>query len=228
LDFPVNNIHEDGLILIDKPLKLTSFGAVKKVRYLLKGKKTGHAGTLDPLASGLVILCTGKATKIIEGIQAQTKVYEGKIFLGATTPSFDLETEPVFTSSTHIPSSEEIIAAAKSFEGEIDQVPPIYSAIKVGGERAYNFAREGKELELKSRKINVYSFAITEINYPLVSFNIECSKGTYIRTLANDLGHKLGVGGYLAELRRTKIGEYDVMHAFTLEAFEEKVKNESF
>lgn len=205
------------MLLINKPLEWTSFGVVRKVRGILKLKKVGHAGTLDPLATGLLILCTGKMTKRIEEFQSQEKEYTGKFIIGQTTPSYDLETtpsEPVDYS--HI-TEKEIYEAAKVFEGEIDQVPPLHSAIKVNGKRAYQLARAGQDAELKSRKINITIFEITAIHLPEVSFKVVCSKGTYIRSLARDFGNELGVGAYLSELCRTRIGDFLLQDAIGLE-----------
>ncbi|MGE0590539.1 MAG: tRNA pseudouridine(55) synthase TruB [Cyclobacteriaceae bacterium] len=208
---------EDRVLLINKPLEWTSFDVVRKVRGILKLKKVGHAGTLDPLATGLLILCTGKMTKRIEEFQAQEKEYRGKMIIGQTTPSYDLETDPTeAVSYSHI-THQEILAAAKVFEGEIDQVPPLHSAIKVDGKRAYKLARAGKEAELKSRKVTISQFEITSFNPPEVSFRVVCSKGTYIRSLARDFGVELGVGAYLAELCRTRIGNFLLKDATTLE-----------
>ncbi|MCO6494467.1 MAG: tRNA pseudouridine(55) synthase TruB [Bacteroidetes bacterium] len=220
----VNNPFEEGIILLNKPLNWTSFNVVKKVRYLLKGKKVGHAGTLDPLATGLVIVCIGKATKIIESIQAQPKVYTGSFFLGAVTDSYDLETTPKPTDNLIKPTQEQIMNAAQELTGEIIQTPPIFSAIKIGGKRAYQYARQGANIKMKSRKTTVYEFDITEINFPIVSFRIKCSKGTYIRSIANDFGKILGTGAYLNSLCRTQIGEYKLGDAYSINEFEEFVK----
>ena len=208
---------EGHVLFVDKPLEWTSFDVVKKLKYALNIKKIGHAGTLDPLATGLLILCTGKKTKEIEGYQAQDKEYTGTLIIGQTTPSFDLETEPSqVTSYDHI-QPEDITKAALGFIGDIDQVPPIFSAIKVDGKRAYNEARKGKDIKMKSRKVRINAFDITEIDLPRIQFRVSCTKGTYIRSLAHDFGQKLGVGAYLAVLRRTKIGEYSVESAQTIE-----------
>ncbi len=207
-------------MLIDKPLEWTSFQAVKKLKYAtgIRKIKVGHAGTLDPLATGLLVICFGKATKTIESIQGQTKEYTGKFTVGATTPSFDLETEP----ENFIPYeqlTEVIIVQAKeAFTGEIQQYPPIFSAVKIDGQRAYKAAREGKHVEVRPRFITVNEFEITDINLPEISFRITCSKGTYIRSIANDFGKALGTGAYLSSLRRTKIGDYDVKNALTVQA----------
>lgn len=201
------------VILVDKPLGWTSFQAVKKVKYGLKAKKIGHAGTLDPLATGLLILCTGKMTKQIDGIQAQTKEYTGTIVLGASTPSIDLETAIDTTYPTEHISEALIREAALVFTGEITQTPPLYSAVKIDGKRAYDIARKGGEAEIKSRQVQVYAFDITQVEMPNVHFRIACSKGTYIRSMARDFGLHLGSGAYLTNLRRTKIGDYRVEDA---------------
>jgi tRNA pseudouridine55 synthase len=217
IDLKDYSTPEGNVLFVDKPLEWTSFDVVKKLKYALNIKKIGHAGTLDPLATGLLILCTGKKTKEIEGYQSQDKEYTGTLIIGQTTPSFDLETEPSqVTSYTHI-QPEDVYQAAASFIGEIDQVPPIFSAIKVDGKRAYNEARKGKDIKMKSRKVRINAFDITEINLPKIQFRVSCTKGTYIRSLAHDFGQKLGVGAYLAALRRTKIGEYSVESAQTIE-----------
>ena len=201
------------ILLIDKPYGWTSFQAVKKVKWLLKAKKVGHAGTLDPLATGLLILCTEKKTKEIESIQAQEKEYTGTITVGATTPSYDMETEP----NEHFPfeyiNQELIEKTLPQFIGDVTQIPPLFSAIKVDGKRAYTLARQGSDHELKSRVINIREFEITRIELPEIDFRVSCSKGTYIRSLAFDFGHALGSGAYLSALRRTKIGNYSVLDA---------------
>ncbi|MFS4454678.1 tRNA pseudouridine(55) synthase TruB [Maribacter sp. 2304DJ31-5] len=204
------------LLLIDKPLGWSSFQAVNKLKWAIRKKfglkkiKIGHAGTLDPLATGLLLICTGKFTKKIPEFQGQVKEYTGTITLGATTPSYDLETEVDKTFPiTHI--SETLIQdAASTFVGEIAQYPPVFSALKKDGKRLYEFAREGKEVEIKARKVTVHEFEITQITMPKIKFRVVCSKGTYIRSLAHDLGKTLKSGGHLSELRRTKIGDYNV------------------
>ena len=205
------------VLLLNKPLTWTSFDIVKKVRNLLRIKKIGHAGTLDPLASGLLILCTGKATKKIESIQSQEKEYTGHFTIGKTTPSFDLETEV----DQHLPhehiTEAEILAAAKTFEGIIAQTPPLYSAVKINGERAYELARRGDTAEIKSKNIEIKSFEVTKIEGPVVSFKVICSKGTYIRSLARDFGQVLGVGAHLTELTRTRIGDYKLEDALNID-----------
>jgi tRNA pseudouridine55 synthase len=207
------DIREGGFLLIDKPLNWTSFDVVKKLRNVSRIKKIGHAGTLDPLASGLVIVCYGKYTKKIEGIQAQIKEYIGSFHLGKTTPSFDLETEVDGEFPTEHINTALLQSAAKLFLGDIEQVPPQHSAIKINGKRAYEHARKGEEVELKSRTLNISKFEIDDTTFPTVSFLVECSKGTYIRSLARDYGLALNSGAYLSSLRRTKIGEYDVENA---------------
>lgn len=212
------------LILIDKPLTWTSFDVVKKIRNTIRLKKIGHAGTLDPLATGLLILCTGKKTKQIENYMAQEKEYTGSLVIGKTTPSVDLETEiNSDVDIAHI-KIEDIYKSTSGFEGEIDQVPPIYSAIRVNGERVYKKARAGEEVEIKSRKVFVREFTITKINLPELEFKIICSKGTYVRSLVRDFGEVLGVGAYLSSLRRTRIGEFKIEDAFTMESFISQVK----
>jgi tRNA pseudouridine55 synthase len=217
------------ILLLDKPLTWTSFDLVKKVRNSLRIKKIGHAGTLDPLATGLLILCTGKFTKKIEEIQAQEKEYTGTITIGATTPSFDLETEVDSTCDIAHITEEELRQAAESFVGVIAQIPPIYSAVKVNGERAYTLARRGEEAEIKAKNIEIKSFEITRIELPEVDFKVVCSKGTYIRSLARDFGAKLGCGAHLSKLVRTRIGNYKLEDALSVEDImrikEERIAN---
>ncbi|MFT4740518.1 MAG: tRNA pseudouridine55 synthase [Marivirga sp.] len=217
---PAENNEQDGqVILIDKPLNWTSFDVVKKLRFALQVKKIGHAGTLDPLATGLLILCTGKMTKSIERFQAQEKEYTGEITIGAVTASYDLESEPEsFKDFSHITLSD-CQQAAATFKGEISQTPPIFSAVKKDGKRAYELARAGKEVILKSKQVTISAFEITDFTPPKLSFRIQCSKGTYIRSIANDFGKFLAVGGYLSSLRRTKIGQYSVTDASELTTF---------
>ncbi|MEI9920017.1 MAG: tRNA pseudouridine(55) synthase TruB [Bacteroidota bacterium] len=207
----------DRVLLVNKPLEWTSFDVVRKLRNKLKIKKIGHAGTLDPLATGLLILCTGKMTKRIDEYQAQEKEYTGRFVLGSTTPSYDLETEVSEGKDISHITEEKILAATKKFIGTIDQVPPMHSAIKVDGKRAYELARKGGTAELKSRQITISAFDITAIELPSVSFRVVCSKGTYIRSLAHDFGETLGVGAYLAELCRTRIGEFHLEDALQIE-----------
>lgn len=215
------NFEAGEVLLIDKPLTWTSFDVVKKVRNTLRVKKIGHAGTLDPLASGLLILCTGKFTKRIDEIQAQEKEYTGTITLGQTTPSYDLETPVSETRDISHLTEDDIKAAANSFVGTIDQIPPIYSAVMVDGKRAYDLARKGKEAELKARTITIKAFDITHIEGAVVSFKVICTKGTYIRSLAHDLGQKLGCGAHLSSLVRTRIGDYKLEDALTIEDIQE-------
>ncbi|MFD2998848.1 tRNA pseudouridine(55) synthase TruB [Pontibacter toksunensis] len=209
------------ILLINKPLDWTSFDVVKKVRNAIRVKKVGHAGTLDPLATGLLILCTGKYTKHIDVIQGQEKEYTGTICLGQTTPSYDRETEVTETRDISHLSEEEIKAAAAKFVGTIEQVPPIYSAVQVDGKRAYDLARKGKSAELKPRTITIKAFDITAKESAEVHFRVVCSKGTYIRSLAHDLGQKLGCGAHLASLVRTRIGDYSLADALTIEDIQE-------
>ncbi len=211
------NTTPDRVLLINKPLEWTSFDVVNKLRYKLKIKKIGHAGTLDPLATGLLILCTGKMTKRIDEYQAQEKEYTGKFVIGQTTPSHDLETEvsePVDISSI---TNQQLHDATHQFTGAIQQIPPTHSAIRIAGKRAYQFARKGQEVVLKPREVTVSVFEITQIKKPEVSFRIVCSKGTYIRSLARDFGNTIGVGAHLAELCRTRIGSFRLDDAITIE-----------
>jgi len=208
---------QDQMILINKPIGWTSFDVVNKLRYKLKIKKIGHAGTLDPLATGLLILCTGKMTKRIDEFQAQEKEYTGKFILGQSTPSHDLETEVTEVKDVTPITDDQIHLAAKKFTGVIQQIPPLHSAIKVDGKRAYKLARKGSDLELKSREVTVSEFEITSIQKPEVYFRIVCSKGTYIRSLARDFGKELGVGAYLTGLCRTRIGEFKLTDALTID-----------
>ena len=218
---------EGQLILIDKPLKWSSFQAVNAIkwairkRYQLKKIKVGHAGTLDPLASGLLLICVGKFTKRIHEFQGMPKVYEGTITLGSSTPSYDLETEiDTLYPTEHI--TEELIHKARtSFLGKIAQKPPVFSALKKDGKRLYEYAREGKELELKARSVEIFAFEILQINMPDIHFRIQCSKVTYIRSIAHDFVKALNSGVYLSSLRRTKIGEYNVDNAVRPANFKE-------
>lgn len=217
---------QDGQVLqIDKPLNWTSFQAVNKLKWALKSKlglkkiKIGHAGTLDPLATGLLLVCTGKFTKRISELQGQEKEYTGTITVGATTPSYDLETEINETFPTEHITDELIHETVKQFIGEIDQRPPIFSALKKDGVRLYEHARNGEEVEIPTRKTVIHEFEITRIALPEIDFRVVCSKGTYIRSLAFDFGNTLKSGGHLTALRRTKIGNYDVTNGYDLETF---------
>ncbi|MCF6129273.1 tRNA pseudouridine(55) synthase TruB [Flavobacterium sp. AS60] len=220
---------EGQILLIDKPLKWSSFQAVNKLKYILKRKydlpkkfKIGHAGTLDPLATGLLIVCTGKFTKRITEIQGQAKEYTGTFVVGATTPSYDLETEVDATFPTEHITAELVQETVKQFIGEIDQKPPVFSAIKKDGKRLYEHAREGSEVEIASRKTTIHEFEITKFDLPEIEFRVVCSKGTYIRSLAFDFGKALNSGAHLSVLRRTKIGDFSVENGITPEEFEKQ------
>jgi tRNA pseudouridine55 synthase len=219
------NVFELGqVILINKPIEWTSFDVVRKIRYLTKTKKVGHAGTLDPLATGLLIICTGKFTKKINEYMAQEKEYTGSITLGATTPTYDLESKPENFHSFETLTEEQIKEATKDFTGTTFQIPPIHSAIKKDGKRVYELARKGIDVKLEPRPVTISEFTITKIDLPLVYFKVVCSTGTYIRSLANDFGEKLGCGGYLSSLCRTRIGEFLLSDAVSIEEFERGVK----
>lgn len=224
------NFEEGETLLIDKPLHWTSFDVVNKLRFALKGVskkklKVGHAGTLDPLATGLLIVCTGKMTKQIDSIQAQEKEYTGTLTLGATTPSYDRETE--IDQRFEISAIDEVSLrnAVNQFIGEIDQRPPAFSAKKMQGKKAYELARKGVEVNLRTNRVNIYSFELTNIQLPEVSFRVRCSKGTYIRSLAHDFGAALNNGAYLSELRRTAIGEYPVSEALSVEDMTDLIRS---
>lgn len=224
---PIDNPFAQGrVLLVNKPLRWTSFNVVSKIRYLSKTKKVGHAGTLDPLATGLLIVCTGKFTKKINEYMAQEKEYTGTITLGAVTPTFDLESEPQdFIATSHL-TPEQIVAATEPFTGLIYQKPPIHSAIKKDGKRVYELARKGIAVEMEARPVTIKTFEITGIEMPNVHFRVVCSTGTYIRSLANDFGAALGVGGYLSALCRTRIGEFTLDQAHTVEALELSIPQE--
>lgn len=213
------------VLLIDKPLDWTSFQVVNKLRweirqaFNIKKIKVGHAGTLDPLATGLLVICTGKMTKQIDTFQGQIKEYTGTIVLGSTTPSYDLETEINETFNTSHITQDLIHQTTKQFIGEIDQYPPIFSALKKEGKRLYEYARAGETVEIKSRKISIQEFEITNIDGLNIDFRVVCSKGTYIRSLANDFGKALNSGGHLSVLRRTKIGDFDVKNGLSIDDF---------
>jgi len=222
-------LFEEGqVLLIDKPLHWTSFDMVRKIRGMLRIKKVGHAGTLDPLATGLLIICTGKFTKKINEYMAAVKEYTGSFTLGAVTPTYDLESLPEQEKDFSFVTEELLQATVKKFEGEIDQFPPVYSAIKKEGVALYELARRGEEVELKSRKISIYNFTITSVEFPIVYFKVSCSTGTYIRSLAHDVGRDLGCGAYLSSLRRTKIGEFTVEDAETIGQFIARIKEMPF
>lgn len=219
------------VLLIDKPLHSTSFDVVNQLRWRIRNAfnikkiKVGHAGTLDPLATGLLIICTGKMTKQIDTFQAQTKEYTGTIVLGSTTPSYDLETEINATFSTSHVTEALIHETTKQFIGDIEQYPPVFSAIKKDGKRLYEFARAGEEVEIKSRIVNISEFEITHITQNNLEFRVVCSKGTYIRSLAHDFGKALKSGAHLSTLRRTKIGDFSVINALTPEDFVKKLSS---
>ena len=218
------------VLLIDKPLNWTSFQVVNKIRWLIKKQfgikkiKVGHAGTLDPLATGLLILCTGKFTKKIETLQAQEKEYTGTFTLGATTPSYDLETEIDHRFDITEITSENIYEATNQFIGDIQQQPPVFSALKKEGKRLYEYARAGEKVEIPSRTVHISAFEITRIELPEVDFRVACSKGTYIRSLAHDFGKALKNGAHLSALKRTKIGDFSVENAITIEDFEKNLQ----
>lgn len=214
--YPEFNFTDGELLLINKPYKWTSFDVVGKIRNSFKPLKlkVGHAGTLDPLATGLLIICTGKMTKKIDGFQAQQKEYTGTMILGSSTPSYDLETEIDEIFDIGELNEEKIRANTKQFIGDIDQYPPPHSAVKIDGERLYMKARRGETIELKTRKISISQFEITRIELPEVDFKVVCSKGTYIRSLVHDFGKTLNNAAHLQSLRRTKSGDYDVENAF--------------
>ena len=228
----VEDFKEGKVLIIDKPLKWTSFQAVNKIRWAIRRKfnlkkiKVGHAGTLDPLATGLLVICTGKMTKKIDQFQAEGKEYTGTITLGQSTPSFDLETEVDKEFPTDHITESAILETAASFKGISEQKPPLYSAIKKDGVRLYELARKGEKTEIKSRKIEIFEFEIEKIDFPKVYFRIECSKGTYIRSIASDFGIRLNSGAHLSSLRRTKSGNFDLSGAETPESFVEKLNRE--
>ena len=225
MDLSLDSLVEGQLLLMDKPIEWSSFQVVNKVRSALKRKyglkkiKVGHAGTLDPLATGLLVLCTGKMTKKIQEIQGLEKMYTGTITLGATTPSYDLETP----FDQHFPidhiTPEQLVSTRAQFVGAIAQYPPIFSAIKKEGKRLYEFARNGEKVEIQPRTVHIKSFELTQISLPTVNFEVCCSKGTYIRSLAHDYGKALESGGYLSVLRRTSIGQYEVNNALSPDQF---------
>ncbi len=212
------------LFLVDKPLEWTSFDVVKKIRNALKIKKVGHAGTLDPLATGLLIICAGKMTKQIERFMGQEKEYVGTFELGATTESFDLEQPVQKVADTNHLSSEVVKQAISTFRGNILQIPPMHSAIKVDGKRVYESARKGKTVKMDPRPVEIKIFELVKFENPTVHFRVVCSKGTYIRSLARDLGEKLNVGAYMSSLRRTRIGDFSISEAHDLKELIEDIK----
>lgn len=226
--------NEGSLILIDKPLNITSFGVVKQLKWAFSKKsgkkryKVGHAGTLDPLASGLLIVCAGKKTKEISQYQGLVKEYTGIITIGATTPSYDLETEIDKTFDTDSITEEQIKETALSFVGENEQLPPVHSAKKIDGKRAYNYARNGEEVEMKPSIVHIHAFDVTKIEGVNIHFRIECSKGTYIRSIAYDFGNRLNNGAHLSKLRRTKIGDFKVEDALQVDEAKKLILDTTF
>lgn len=221
-----NNVFEEGkVLLIDKPLRWTSFDVIRKIRNLIKIKKVGHAGTLDPLATGLLIVCTGKFTKKINEYMAQEKEYTGSITLGATTPTYDLESEPQNFKPFDQITQQQLQQTAQSFTGKVLQTPPIHSAIKKEGRRVYELARQGIDVKLEPRAVTISEFQLVNIQLPVVEFKVVCSTGTYIRSLANDFGERLGCGGYLSRLCRTRIGHFLLEDAMTISELEKQIAN---
>lgn len=229
MEFNEESFVDGNLLLINKPLKWTSFQVVNKIRWLIKKQygikkiKVGHAGTLDPLAEGLLIVCTGKMTKRIIEFQNLNKTYTGKFYLGASTPSFDLETEISEKKSIDHLNDGIIHQATTEFIGKILQTPPIYSAIKHKGKKLYEFARKGETIDIKSREVIIHEFKIDKIKLPEVNFIVKCSKGTYIRSLVNDFGNKLNCGAHLTRLNRITIGNYDIRNSISIEEFEKRL-----
>ena len=232
MDYSKDSFLEGELLLINKPIGWTSFQIVNKIRWLIKSQydlkkiKVGHAGTLDPLAEGLLIVCTGKWTKKIDEFQGQDKLYSGIFYLGATTPSFDLETEINSRQSIEHIDENILLESTNKFIGDQFQIPPIYSAIKQNGKKLYEYARKGETIELKKRKINISEFKITKIELPKVYFKVKCGKGTYIRSLANDYGLELKSGAYLYKLKREGIGDFNIKDAISIDEFA-KIINKS-
>ncbi len=227
----VFNFIEGEVLLIDKPFGWTSFDVVNKIRSAIKQTlnikkiKVGHAGTLDPLATGLLIICTGKFTKRIDTFQGLNKIYVGSMFVGATTPSFDKETEINQTFETSAITTQQLLETTIQFTGKIEQTPPIYSAVKVDGKRAFEYARKDNEVKLKSRQITIHEFSLLNFALPEIDFMVNCSKGTYIRTLVNDFGIALNNGAYMSSLRRTAIGEHSVNNAYSVDEIIKVIKN---
>jgi tRNA pseudouridine55 synthase len=216
------DLEEGSILLVDKPLRWTSFDVVNKLKYEIKRKfevkkfKIGHAGTLDPLATGLLVVCVGKCTKLISEIQSQKKEYTGTFTIGATTASYDLEKQPEnFLPYNHI-TEEDVNKALTQLSGTLQQLPPVFSAVKIDGKRAFDYARNEKEIQLNPKEITIYLFEITRMDLPEIDFKIICSKGTYIRSIARDFGNLLGCGAYLSALRRTKTGDFSVEHALNM------------
>lgn len=226
MEKPLNKYEAGQVILVDKPLYWTSFDVVRKIRSLIKIKKVGHAGTLDPLATGLLIICTGKFTKKINEYMGMEKEYTGTFTLGAVTPTYDLESEPAEPKDFSAITEEQIRRATIPFTGQIQQIPPIHSAIKKDGKPVYLMARKGIDVKLEARTITIESFIIEKIELPVVSFKVVCTTGTYIRSLANDFGKELGCGAFLSSLRRTRIGEFSTESAYSMEPLVRELKAE--
>lgn len=224
MNYTKTGFEEGTVLLIDKPFRWTSFDVIGKVRKLIRIRKVGHAGTLDPLATGLLIVCTGRFTKRINEFMAQEKEYTGTFTLGATTPTYDLESGPENFKPTAAISQDQVKAATIPFTGEIQQIPPAHSAIKVDGKRVYEMARQGIEVKLQPRTVTIKEFEITAVEMPVVHFRVVCSTGTYIRSLAFDFGNELGCGAYLSSLCRTRIGEFLLKEAMTMEEFAKKTE----
>jgi len=220
----MNSFEEGRILLINKPMHWTSFDVVRKIRHLTRTRKVGHAGTLDPLATGLLIVCTGKFTKRINEFMAKEKAYSGSMILGATTPTYDLENEPGNFKEFDSISINAIRDAVITFTGEILQIPPAHSAIKKDGKRVYELARKGIDVKLEPRKICIKDFELINIEMPKITFRVVCSTGTYIRSLAHDFGADLGCGAYLSSLVRTRIGEFDLAESMTIDEFEQSLK----
>jgi len=227
MNIEIPSVSDGEVILVNKPLTWTSTDVVRKLKGILKVKKIGHAGTLDPLATGLLIICTGKKTKTIPYIQDEEKEYTGTFYLGATTPSFDKETEHDSTFDISEISNEQILEAVEKLKGHQLQTPPMFSAVKVNGKRAYAMARQGETVELKSKPIEIKEFEISRIELPEIDFRIVCTKGTYIRSIARDLGVLLQNGAYLTKLVRTRIGPHLLTEASEIESFKFKIDEES-
>jgi len=225
-----DDFQNGQVLLVDKPLEWTSFQVVNKIHWLIRKQynikkiKVGHAGTLDPLATGLLLICTGKKTKQIQELIGADKTYTGTICLGATTPSYDLETEVIPHANPSSLTEQQLKIASEQFLGSVQQKPPIFSAIKQKGKRLYEHARAGEQVNIQSREVIVHEFEITKINLPDVAFRIRCGKGTYIRSIANDFGQALGVGGYLKRLCRTAIGNYTLSDSMSIETFKRNLK----
>lgn len=227
--FNAEEFKAGQILVFDKPLDWTSFQVVNKVRWLIRKScdikkiKVGHAGTLDPLATGVLVLCTGKFTKKIPQLQGTEKEYTGTFTLGATTPSYDMETEVNQTFETNHISEENLEEAAEQLTGEIEQIPPVFSALKKDGKRLYEYARKGEEVKVASRKVTIEIFEITAVRFPEIEFRIVCSKGTYIRSIANDFGIALGSGAYLSSLKRTRVGDFSIEEALSISSFEKSL-----